>query len=243
MAAVSITMGKFIAGIAIAIVAASVISVGVSMLIPGPQGPEGPQGEQGPQGSQGEQGETGATGPVGATGATGAPGATGPKGDTGATGPQGERGFGMPQQGNISVPAFAFVAEEGDTLGYSIGYGLTNLNTAGTLLCYAPLQLPHGATITNMTIYFYDNDADYFYFYLSRGNTTSTFQDIIPYTSNSPGSDTPGWTHLSATTINSNRATVDNNNYSYWIELHIPWSSTSINYRFKYALVEYEYPA
>jgi hypothetical protein len=52
MAAVSFSMGKFIAGIVIAILAASVISVGVSMLVPGPQGPEGPQGDTGPQGLQ-----------------------------------------------------------------------------------------------------------------------------------------------------------------------------------------------
>jgi hypothetical protein len=57
MAAVSITMSKFIAGIVIAILASSAVSVGVSMLITGPQGPEGPQGEEGPQGPQGEEQE------------------------------------------------------------------------------------------------------------------------------------------------------------------------------------------
>jgi hypothetical protein len=44
----------FVAGLIIAILVASAISVGVStMLITGPQGPEGPQGETGPQGEQG----------------------------------------------------------------------------------------------------------------------------------------------------------------------------------------------
>ena len=87
MAKVSTTMGKFIAGIVIAILVSSIISIGVStMLLSGSQGPEGPQGEQGPQGPQGE---TGATGPAGATGSTGATGATGA---TGETGPQGEQG-------------------------------------------------------------------------------------------------------------------------------------------------------
>jgi len=60
MSQVSITMGKFITGIVIAIVAASAISVGVStMLITRPQGP---QGETGPQGLQGEQGPEGPPG-------------------------------------------------------------------------------------------------------------------------------------------------------------------------------------
>ena len=81
------TNKKFIAGIIIAILASSAISIGVStMLITGSQGPEGPQGPQGPQGETGEQGATGATGPAGAAGATGATGATG------GTGPQGLQG-------------------------------------------------------------------------------------------------------------------------------------------------------
>ena len=59
MAAVSMTMPKLIAVIAIAILASSAISVGVStMLITGPAGPEGLQGETGPQGLQGETGAT-----------------------------------------------------------------------------------------------------------------------------------------------------------------------------------------
>jgi hypothetical protein len=91
--AATFTMGKFIAGIVISILVASVVSVGVStLLITGPEGPEGPQGEQGVQGEQGAQGEAG---PAGATGATGPQGATGAKGDTGDTGlqgPQGEQG-------------------------------------------------------------------------------------------------------------------------------------------------------
>ena len=66
LAAVSITMGKLIAGIVIAILAASAIAVGAStMLAAGPEGPEGPQGDTGPQGPQGATGEAGATGLTG----------------------------------------------------------------------------------------------------------------------------------------------------------------------------------
>jgi hypothetical protein len=90
MAAVSLSMGKFIAGIVIAIVVASVISVGASMmLITGSEGPPGETGSQGPQGEQGETGATGATGPRGATGPAGE------DGEDGATGPQGPAGVGV----------------------------------------------------------------------------------------------------------------------------------------------------
>jgi hypothetical protein len=246
MAAVSMTMGKLIAVILIAILASSAIAVGAStMLAVGPAGPEGPQGETGPQGIQGPQGEQGETGDTGPQGATGPAGPTGPKGDTGEQGEQGiqgERGRGFEQFGNISVPAFAFVTDYTNNPDYSISYGLYNRNPSGNMMCYAPLQLPDGVTITNVTYYFYDNDADYFYFYLSRGNTTDLLDDIA-YVNNQPGSDTPGWTQVSATSINSNYATVDNNNYSYWLEMKIPWSSSYTNYCFKYALVEYAYPA
>lgn len=88
MAAVTISMTKFIAGIVIAILASSAISIGVStQLAAGPQGPEGPKGDTGPHG------------PAGSTGATEA---------LGAQGPQDEPGIGFEPTGYISVPAAAF---------------------------------------------------------------------------------------------------------------------------------------
>jgi hypothetical protein len=239
LAAASITMGKFIAGIVIAILASSAISIGAStMLAAGPAGPEGPEGPQGEQGQQGEQGLQGDTGPQGPAGATGP---TGPTGATGTTGPQGERGFGMPQQGNISTSAFAFNPLR-STYNYSRDslWGIQNENTAGYLYGYIPLQLPHGATITNATFYFYDNDDDYFYFYLRRGYEGGHF-DTMAYVDNSPGSDTPLWTHISVGNITT--PVVDNNNYYYYLYLRIPHSSISnVYYRFQYALIEYELP-
>jgi len=97
-----VSMTQFIAGVVIAILAASAISIGAStMLAAGPEGPQGEQGETGPQGIQGiqgvqgEAGDTGprgATGPAGPTGATGQTGLTGATGATGPEGPQGEQG-------------------------------------------------------------------------------------------------------------------------------------------------------
>jgi len=74
-----LTKGAFVAGLIIAILVASAISVGVStQLAVGPQGPKGDKGDAGPQG---------AAGAAGATGTTGATGATGPAGPQGAQGP------------------------------------------------------------------------------------------------------------------------------------------------------------
>ena len=83
MATVSVSMGKLIAGIVIAIVAASAISIGASTLLAiGPQGPAGSEGEQGETGDTGARGATGPEGPRGATGATGPEGPQGPPGAT-----------------------------------------------------------------------------------------------------------------------------------------------------------------
>ena len=255
---------QFIAVVVIAVLVSSAVAAGISMVIPGPEGPEGPQGATGAQGPNGDTGETGATGPAGATGPTGATGAKGDKGDTGdigpqgeqgiqgeqgpqghqgiqgIQGPQGERGFGMPQTGNISVGYSAFVPQY---YYYNVSYdpidGIRNLNTAGPVTCYAPLQLPHGASITNVTCYVYDNDVDYFYFDLVRENEAAFH--VMAYETNSPGSDTLGDTYFSAATIDY--AIVDNNNYHYLLYINVPWSSSYTNYSFKYALIEYELPA
>ena len=98
MAVMSISIGKFIAGIIIVILVSSVISVGVStVLIKGVQGPVGLQGPQGEQGAKGDTGDTGPAGEKGDTGATGAQGEQGETGATGETGPVGAQGVPGPQ--------------------------------------------------------------------------------------------------------------------------------------------------
>jgi hypothetical protein len=231
MAAVSITMGKLITVIVIAILAASAISIGVStMLAAGPEGPEGPQGDTGPQGPKGEIGDTG---PAGATGATGATGAMGPQG------PQGEQGFGFEPAGNISIGYDAFMPlQYSDNVTYIPGQGLLSFNTASFVGCMAPLQLLHGTTITNATFYFYDNDDGYFLFFLLRENQTDS--DFMGVVDNYPGVDTPGYANVTLSSVDY--PTIDNNNYHYYLYVGIPHSSTDpYSYRFQYALVEYSY--
>lgn len=235
-----VSMTQFIVGIVIAILVSSAVAAGVSIMVPGPEGAEGPQGEQGPQGLQGEQGETGETGPAGATGPKGDKGDAGSQGPQGEQGVQGERGRGFEQFGNISIPAVAFVAGYDEDVGYSTLSGITSLEGSAVII-FAAVQLPDGVTITNATFYFHDDSDDYFYFFLTRGNITD-FYDDIAYVDNAPGPDTPGWTHVSLDSIYSEYAVVDNDNYSYWIEMKLPGSFTVSDYSFKYALVEYAYP-
>jgi len=237
MTQVGLTTGKFIAGLIITILVASAISAGIAVstqLITGPRGPQGetgPQGPEGPQGPQGEQGEKGAIGPEGPTGA---------RGPQGPAGPQGEQGIGFAPQGNISVSAFAFVPRyHYDNVSYLPYYGLRNLNDASPVVCMAPLQLPHGSTITNVTFYFFDLGTDLLHFYLLREN--QMVLDQMGYVENSPPGGTPGDDHISFSSIDY--ATVDNNQYYYYLYIGIPWSFDPFDYQFHYALIEYEYPA
>ena len=130
-----------------------------------------------------------------------------------------------------------------DSVAYSYITGLTNTD-GSALYCYAPLQLPHGATITNATFYFYDNDDGRFLFDLLRGNTTNTWEEI-DYVWKNPSSGTSGFSHISLDSeLDPDAANVDNNNYYYYLVIQMPYSSTSTDYyRFYYALIEYEYPA
>jgi hypothetical protein len=115
MAAVSLTIGKLIAGIVIAILASSAISVGASMMLAvGPTGPEGPQGETGPQGPRGDTGDTGPQGPAGATGLQGEKGDKGDTGETGATGPEGPPGNAT----RYVIEGFFNVTQDGDIVRY-----------------------------------------------------------------------------------------------------------------------------
>jgi hypothetical protein len=113
--AVSLTMGKLIAGIVIAILASSAIFVGASMMLAvGPAGPEGPQGETGLQGPKGDTGDTGPQGPAGATGAQGEKGDKGDTGETGATGPEGPPGNAT----RDVIEGFFNVTQDGDLVRY-----------------------------------------------------------------------------------------------------------------------------
>ncbi len=148
------SMSQFIAVVVIAVLISTVVAAGVSMIIPGQEGPEGPQGDTGPQGPAGATGDTGPQGPAGATGDTGP---QGPAGATGDTGPQGEPGIGFEPTGYVSIPAAAFVEYDSDD-DSTIGLVLRNWGTTEALF-WGAVQLPHGATITNVTTYWNDDDA------------------------------------------------------------------------------------
>jgi hypothetical protein len=113
MTTATLSMGKIVALIVIAILASSAISIGASTLLAvGPRGPQGEQGAQGPQGLKGDTGDTGPQGPIGATGPQGEKGDKGDTGETGATGPEGPPGNAT----RYAIEGSFNVTEDGDLI-------------------------------------------------------------------------------------------------------------------------------
>ncbi|MCW4053689.1 MAG: hypothetical protein NWE84_02055 [Candidatus Bathyarchaeota archaeon] len=234
MAAVTLSMTKFIALIIIAILASSAISVGVStQLAAGPTGPEGPQGDTGAQGPKGDTGDTGVTGPAGATGATGA---TGAPGATGPQGPQGEPGIGFEPTGYISIPAPAFRPFTSN-LQYAttLSGGVENLGITVTYF-YASLQLPHGVIITNITFYWRDTDAQDIDCILQRTNVAGGSQGLAD--ANSYGSAGSGSTF----TTDISYPTIDNKNFEYAFLLIVPPKVSTAVLAFSFVTIGFAYP-
>lgn len=234
---IALTKKTLIAGLAVAILVASAVSIGVSMSVA--TGPQGPKGNKGDTGEQGPIGETGETGPMGATGATGPAGATGPQG---AQGPQGVPGIGFARINYVSVPAAAFAPQYSDISQMNVKID-TQLYNYGNDFAYftAPVYLPQGVTIRNVTWYFYDGAGSQVSLNFGRYNQTiggvPSYQSMAFHlTQGAPGYGT-GY----ANTISID-AIVDNVQWAYILTVSLPPSVSHTDYRFQYAVVEYEFP-
>jgi len=231
MERVALSKLLFVIILVAAIGISGVVSAGVTMaLVAGPQGPEGQQGPQGEQGPQGPAGATGATGPAGSSGSAG------PQGPAGATGPQGEQGIGFEPTGYISIPAAALVSQYSTDATFRDERFVSNLDTKYVKL-FASVQLPHGATVTNVTFYWYDaNTTLNVYCYLIL-----LYNPSLPLVMSSSGSSgSAGWGSTVDTNISV--ATIDNSLYTYCLRVEIPANSPNTNLRFRYATIGFAYP-
>ncbi len=142
----------------------------------------------------------------------------------------------VPRAGNISVPAAAFVPWSSTTEWYILGGTLYN-NGGGGLTFYAPVQLPHGATVTNLTSCWYDKGNDYVFCRLQRYDS----EGVYNWTAVALSTGVSGYGSSTADSINPATATVDNNQYGYSLEVNIPYSASHSDYLFHLAIIEYEY--
>ncbi len=138
-------------GLAIAILASSVISTVVSTQWVAIQGPKGDKGDAGPQGEQGSIGPQGAQGPQGIQGEKGDKGDIGPQGLQGSEGPQGPQG----QQGIQGPPGVFTIENMSGWLpapAYDSGWVSVDIHNYS-----GPNIFKHGLNTTDVLVYTHRN--------------------------------------------------------------------------------------
>lgn len=172
-------------------------------------------------GLKGEKGDTGETGATGATGATG------------------ETGIGFEPTGYISVSGVECTSANYNDQAVYNGWYVRNAGGSSITL-YAPVQLPHGVTITNVTSAWFDNSTS-----LNTGcrfYRVEVSDNLISYSiASCASSGSAGYGSTSAVTISPNCATVDNERFAYYLIITIP-ANGGYDLRFCYATIEFTYP-
>jgi hypothetical protein len=140
-------------------------------------------------------------------------------------------GFGS--SGYVSLNAVGFSSV---TDGAWIDTTLMNKGSDTCAFCGA-VQLPHGATITNVTWYWYDADTGVdMSFQLRRGSPTNSWANAADGTS----SGSAGWGSTTDTTIAP--AIIDSIGHSYYFVVYIPVNTPTSHLRYVFGTVGYAYP-
>ena len=138
----------------------------------------------------------------------------------------------IPKKGYISVPPAAFVPVDSNWRVLTTNY-LANYETF-IVTCFGSVQLPQGATVTNITVYWRDIGTQAVMTRLRRYNLTG-FTEMAYIESTGDF----GFGSSYDDTIDSE--TIDNSKYYYYMDVGIPTSVTHLDYQYYYAVIEYEY--
>ena len=136
----------------------------------------------------------------------------------------------------VSVPAAAFVPYD-STYPFRVDPYLRNLHTTWVNF-YAPVQLPHGATVKKLTCYWYDAGSNDIGMVLQRYNMSHYFTQTLA-TTISQGNAGDGSSYDDTIDF----ATVDNSHYAYIMGMTLYNSPGGSYYLFKYAVIEYSLPS
>ena len=139
-----------------------------------------------------------------------------------------------PQTGYAAVPPQAFHPTNNTYAYHYDGWSLFNDGGATNNVYYAPVYLPHGATITSMTIRYVDNSANDMTVSLCKHTGGNAINCVFLVASSSGTSTTWG----TATASCTSSCTVDNTNSDYYLNLNMPDASIM---RFAGAKIEYQY--
>ena len=135
--------------------------------------------------------------------------------------------------GYISIPTPAFHSQYSGTAYTDLGWQLYPRDEQGGIF-RAPVYLPHGAVVTQMTWHWSDIDPTY------NGTCTlyrNPIGSMTEYAMAAASTSGLAGTHLSTTDVTIDYPTVDNADYIYYITLDFP-SSFFVHYA---AVIEYTY--
>ncbi|RLC76864.1 MAG: hypothetical protein DRI61_12535 [Chloroflexi bacterium] len=133
------------------------------------------------------------------------------------------------QTGYVSVPAAAFRPQADGYDFTNFGNRLINNNDISDFY-NAPVQLPHGATVTKMTFYWYDTSSDNGSVVLRRCSGSSCKEMAEVDTSGSSGDGSSDTSSISYNPI-------DNSQYTYFLHLDLPDSDVNAYF----VVIEYTY--
>ena len=135
----------------------------------------------------------------------------------------------------ISVAPAAFVpADEAYQYDRDSGSGLKQDGPSTGSIYYAPVSLPHGATVTKFTVYYYDSSNDGITVTLRYSNLGTG-----SYAMAEAASVDGGYGSSDDTSIDY--AAVDNEMRAYYVRVQFPTSAYTGTLNFKGVVVEYEY--
>ena len=140
----------------------------------------------------------------------------------------------MPKKGYISISPAAFNPTDETSM-----YILWGSVLEGEGYYVADVQLPHGATVTNMTVYVYDESSSYGLDIKLYKYNLDEHHWCIASIDTWPAEETPGYAILYAGHLLSPE--VDNQHYSYYIAVWFDGWSYKLELRG--IVIEYEYQA
>jgi hypothetical protein len=120
---------------------------------------------------------------------------------------------------------------------YTASSEMYNPSTTTALNMVAGVDLPDGAVVNKLVLYYYDNSASDLYAALYRAPLSGGTNQLMAMIDSS---GTPLYSHTEVTTIYYD--TIDNMSYSYYVTMNFP-VSTSANLRFTGFRIDYGYPS
>lgn len=134
-----------------------------------------------------------------------------------------------------TIPANNFVQRAGQSSVFShTEAGNAYYWVSGDVSPMAGVDLPDGATVTGLTLYAYDNSASDMSVVLAGRSLTADSPLVMASVISDGGSGSPGWSNTETSITN---ATIDNDNYYYF--MYPLLNNTSANLTFRAARITY----